>query len=92
MVYHLQNSDDLTEGRITANLRRYASHGIDAHNPDHREAYKLVRCQTNRVTPERLLRAIGSKVSTSGRSTTLTGEFYLVPEIRVDKKQSASVV
>ena len=35
--------DELTKNRVQANLRRWSSHGLESHNPDHVAAYLLAR-------------------------------------------------
>ena len=53
--------DGVSKTRIEANLRRWATSGIDHKNPDHVAAYLLVRQQHERPRPEHVLAAIKSQ-------------------------------
>ena len=67
-----------SKSRIEANLRRWASFGIDHTNPDQVAAYLLVRQQHDRPRPEHVFAATTNRKATHTNSASMPSDFYLV--------------
>ena len=80
--------DGVSKTRIEANLRRWATSGIDHKNPDHVAAYLLVRQQHERPRPEHVLAAIKSQKATHSNSASMSSDFFLVLKEHFSKTPS----
>jgi len=72
--------ESLAPQRISANMRRFAEHGIDHNNPEHVAAYLLARQTTTRPRPEHILSILKSAKTSSKMGFELCDEYYLVPK------------
>ena len=80
--------DGVSKTRIEANLRRWATSGIDHRNPDHVAAYLLVRQQHERPRPEHVLAATKSQKASRSNSASTSSDFFLVLTEHVSRKPS----
>ena len=72
--------ESLAPQRISANMRRFAEHGIDHNNPEHVAAYLLARQTTTRPRPEHILSILKSAKTTSQMGFELCDDYFLVPK------------
>lgn len=72
--------ENLSQKRISANLRRWADKGLDHKNPAHVSAYLLARQQSTRPTPSQILAILGQSQVSTASTARLTTEFMLVPK------------